>query len=157
MHPLDNVKLVLITNATRFHRPQVQQGLDLLDANNGEVWAKLDAGTEAYYHLVDRTTIPLARVLDNLLEAARVRSIVIQSLFMRVHGAGPTAAECEAYCRRLSDILAGGGRIRLVQVHTVARRPAESWVAPLADDEVDALAEEVRRRTGLPTAAFYGS
>src|SRR5262245_54188815 len=41
---LDDVKLVLITNASMFHRPAVQRGLELLDRNNGEVWAKLDAG-----------------------------------------------------------------------------------------------------------------
>src|SRR5262245_38202377 len=43
---LDEVKLVLITNATRFHVPRVRQALEVLDANNGEIWAKLEAGTE---------------------------------------------------------------------------------------------------------------
>ena len=28
-----------------FHRSHVQRGLEILDRNNGEVWAKLDAGT----------------------------------------------------------------------------------------------------------------
>src|SRR5215204_2103452 len=46
---LDGVKMVLITNASRFHRPHVQRGLAILDANQGEIWAKLDAGTEAYF------------------------------------------------------------------------------------------------------------
>ena len=48
---LDHVKLVMITNASMFHRPNVRQALATLDANNGEVWAKLDAGTEDYYQL----------------------------------------------------------------------------------------------------------
>ena len=55
---LDAVKLVLITNATMLHHPAVRQVLAVLDANNGEIWAKLDAGTEAYYRQMDRTTIP---------------------------------------------------------------------------------------------------
>ena len=51
--------------------------------------------------------------------------------------------------------MAGGGQIKLVQIHTIARPPAESLASPLADaEEVDALAEVVRRRTGLPVAAF---
>src|SRR5262249_36545279 len=66
---LSDVKLVLITNATMFHRPAVRQTLAVLDANNGEIWAKLEAGTEAYYRQVDRTTIPLQRILDNITEA----------------------------------------------------------------------------------------
>src|SRR5262249_54855738 len=47
---LDGVQLVLITNATMFHRERVQQGLKTLIENNGEIWAKLEAGTEEYYH-----------------------------------------------------------------------------------------------------------
>src|SRR5262249_8595135 len=56
---LDDLKLVLITNATRFHDPRVKEALAVLDENNGEVWAKLEAGTEAYYQQIERTTVPL--------------------------------------------------------------------------------------------------
>ena len=83
-----------------------------------------------------------------------MRPIVIQSLFMRIRGEPPPPAELEAYCDRLKEIVAAGGRIKLVQIHTIARKPAEAWVAALADAEVDAIAEMVRRRTGLPVAAF---
>ncbi|NUQ77844.1 MAG: radical SAM protein [Polyangiaceae bacterium] len=155
-HGLGDVKLVLITNASMFHRERVRRALELLDANNGEIWAKLDAGTEEYYRRIIRTVIPFERILDNLREAASVRPIVIQSLFMRVAGEPPSLEEQHAYCDRLSEIVAGGGRIKLVQVHTVARPPAESWVASLTNAEADALADLVRHRTGLPVAAFYG-
>ncbi len=49
------------------------------------------------------------------------------------------------------------GQIRLVQVYTVARRPAEAFVAPLANEEVDAIVRLVGERTGLAAAAFYGA
>lgn len=153
---LDETKLVLITNATMFHRPAVREGLAVLDANHGEIWAKLEAGTEAYYRQVDRTTIPFRRVLDNITEAAKVRPLVIQALFMRLHGEPPPAPELEAFCDRLNEITRAGGRIQLVQVYTVARVPAETYVAPLADAEVDAIAALVRQRSGLPAEAFYG-
>ncbi len=154
---LHGVKLVLITNATMLHRPEVQQALKVLHANNGEVWAKLDAGTEAYYHEIERTTIPLRRVLDNILLAARAYPVVIQAMFLRLRGEPPPAAEQEAFCERLGEIVRAGGQIKLVQVYTVARRPAESFVTPLSDAEVDALAALVRRRTGLPAEPFYGA
>jgi wyosine [tRNA(Phe)-imidazoG37] synthetase (radical SAM superfamily) len=153
---LADVKLVLITNATLLDRAEVRRGLAVLDANNGEIWGKLDAGTEAYYRRVDRAKVPLARVLENLAAAARARPIVLQSLFMRLEGEPPPLAEQEAYCDRIAAITAAGGRIKLIQVHSIARRPAESWVTPLADAELDAVAELVRRRTGLPVAAYYG-
>jgi wyosine [tRNA(Phe)-imidazoG37] synthetase (radical SAM superfamily) len=152
---LDDVKLVLITNASMLHREHVRRGLEMLDAANGEIWAKLDAGTEDYYKLVARSSIPFSRILENLRDAARVRPIVIQSLFMRIRGEPPAESEQDAYCDRLSEIVAVGGQIKLVQVHTIARPPAETWVAPLDDAQVDALAALVRRRTGLAAAAFH--
>jgi len=156
-HGLHDVKMVLITNASMFHRPAVERGLAILDQNQGEVWAKLEAGTDEYYHLVERTTIPFQRILDNITAAARVRPLVIQSLFMRIDGVPPSDAELKAFCERLNEITAAGGRLSLVQVYTVARRPAESTVTPLTDAEVDAIVELVRTRTGLSALGFYGA
>jgi wyosine [tRNA(Phe)-imidazoG37] synthetase (radical SAM superfamily) len=153
---LDDVKMVLITNASMFHRPHVHRGLAILDANNGEVWAKLEAGTDEYFHLIERTPIPFRQILDNITSAARVRPLVIQSLFMRVEGEPPSAAELNAFCDRLQEITKAGGQIKLVQVYTVARRPAESYVTPLEDAEVDAIVGLVKARTGIAAAAFYG-
>ncbi len=154
---LDDVKMVLITNASMFHRPHVQRGLEILDANNGEIWAKLEAGTAEYFQLIDRTKIPFQQVLDNITSAAQIRPLVIQSLFMNVAGEPPAAEELSAFCDRLNEITAVGGQLKLVQIYTVARRPAESYVTPLADGEVDAIVELVQSRTGLPAAAFYGA
>jgi wyosine [tRNA(Phe)-imidazoG37] synthetase (radical SAM superfamily) len=156
-HSLDDAKMVLITNASMFHRPHVERGLQILDENNGEIWAKLDAGTSEYYHLIDRTTIPFKQVLDNITAAARKRPIVIQSLFMRVRGEPPSSDEQQAFCDRLNEIVAAGGKIKLVQIYTIARRPTETYVTPLTDAEVDHLTSLVREKTSLPAAAFYGS
>lgn len=154
-HGLAAAKLVLITNASMFHRPVVQRGLEVLDANNGEVWAKLEAGTEAYYQLVERTTIPFRQTLDNIALAGRGRPLVIQSLFMRIDGESPPESEIQAFCDRLNEIGAAGGIIKLVQVYTVSRAPAESFVTPLDDAQVDGIVRTVRERTGLAAEAFY--
>ncbi len=153
---LNGVKLVLITNASMFHRPHVERGLAILDQNQGEIWAKLEAGTEEHYRLVERTTIPFRRILDNITAAAKVRPLVIQALFMRIHGEPPSQTELVAFCERLNEITSAGGSLKLVQVYTVARQPAESFVSPLAAGEVDQIAALVRARTGLDAAAYYG-
>jgi wyosine [tRNA(Phe)-imidazoG37] synthetase (radical SAM superfamily) len=153
---LDSTKIVLITDACYLTRPQVVEGLAILDANHGEIWAKLDAGTEAYYQRVNRPNYPLQHVIDNIIAAARVRPIVIQSLFMRLDGVGPDDAELNAYIERLREITRAGGKITLVQVYTVARRPVESYVAPLPNEEVDRITAMVRTLAGLPAESFYG-
>jgi len=155
-HGLDDVKLVLITNATMLQHPRVVKALEVFDANHGEIWGKLDAGTEDYYQRVDRTKVKLAEVMENLIVTARKRPIVIQSLFMRLDGEGPPREEQDAYCDRLCEIIAAGGQVKHVQVHTIARTPAESFATPLEDAEVDALAEFVKCRTGLAIEAYYG-
>ena len=149
-------KMVLITKASMFHRPHVQNGLEILDRNCGEIWAKLDAGTEEYFQIIDRTKFTLKHVMGNLVLAAKLRPIVIQSLWMRVDDEPPTIDELEAYSDRLNEIVSAGGEIKLVQIYTVARQPAESYVSPLTNDEVDFWVNEVRRRTRLNVAGFYG-
>ncbi|MCH2599985.1 MAG: radical SAM protein [Pirellulales bacterium] len=155
-HQLSDVKMVLITNASMFHREHVKRGLEIMDANQGEIWAKLDAGSDDYYQLIERTSIPFQQILDNLEAAAQVRSLVIQSLFMQVNQEAPTEKELELYCDRLAQILAAGGQISLVQVYTIARRPAESFVTALADHEVDRIVELVTSKTGIQAVGYYG-
>jgi wyosine [tRNA(Phe)-imidazoG37] synthetase (radical SAM superfamily) len=154
---LDAVKLVMITNASMFHRPSVRAALAILDENQGEVWAKLDAGTEAYYRQVERTTIPFSRILANLRDAAKVRPLVIQSLFLRIDGQGPSGAEIDAFCERLAEVRSAGGAIDRVQVYTVARRPAEDCVTPLSPGDVDRIARAVRERVGVRVEVYYGA
>ncbi|MCA9209629.1 MAG: radical SAM protein, partial [Planctomycetales bacterium] len=112
---------------------------------------------DEYFRRIDRTSIPFSRVLENIRDAARRWPLVIQSLFMRVAAESPTAAELDAYCDRLNEVTAAGGDLKLIQIYTIARRPAESFVTPLRDGEVDALAELVERRTGLKVARYYGA
>lgn len=150
---LDDAKIIVITNASFLTRPAVAEALALLDKHNGEIWAKLDAGTEDYFRLVNRAGIPLQQVLDNILAAARVRPVVVQSLFVRVMNRPPPPEEIAAFAGRLRWLLDRGAAISLVQVYTVARRPAEAFVAPLMPAELEAIADAVRP-TGLPVAVF---
>jgi wyosine [tRNA(Phe)-imidazoG37] synthetase (radical SAM superfamily) len=154
---LESSKLVLLTNSAHLSRPSVREGLAVLDENNGEVWAKLDAGSEEYFREINRSDVSLREVINNILDASRVRTVVIQSLWLRLKGAEPPVGEIEAYCDCLNRIMRSGGRIKAVQIHTIARYPAESFVSPLANKELDRVAEYVRGRVSLPVQVFYGA
>tara|TARA_R110002111_G_scaffold153375_1_gene220193 strand:+ start:163451 stop:164323 length:873 start_codon:yes stop_codon:yes gene_type:complete len=156
-HHADQVKMVLITNASMFHRKSTQDALNILDENQGEIWAKLDAGTESYFKTIDRTKIRFSQVLENIALVAKQRPIVIQSLFMLVNQRPPEEAEIDAYCQRLNEIVNSGGQIKLVQVYTIARRTAEDYVAPLSSEQVDQIARKVEENTNLNTDVFYGN
>ena len=158
-YAMSTTKIVLITNATRLNRPEVAKALAMLDAHMGEVWAKLDAGTQAYFEAIDRPRggVRLEDVVANIAEAGRTRDLVIQSMFCRWRGEPMPDAEFEAYVGRLRQLLDAGCRIDRVQMYTVARRTAEADVAPLTDTQMNALAGRLRERMpGLACEAFFG-
>jgi len=143
------VPLRLLTNATLFHQDRVRKALAEFD----ELWCKLDAGTEGYFHLVNGTKLPFRRILDNLLFVARERPIVVQSLFLTLDGVGPDDTEIGAWIARLTGIVAQGGRIDHVQVYTVARVPSDPRCGPLEGRRLEAIVARVRA-AGLAAAAY---
>ena len=151
---LPETKIVLITDSAGLDKASVRRGLALMDAHHGEVWAKLDAGTEEYYRHINRSSVRFERILGNLLETARARPIVIQSLFLKTHGQTMPPSELEAYCRRLNQIRDGGGTVREVHAYTLARPTPEPWATRLSADELSGVATTIRSRTGLRVEEF---
>ena len=151
---LSDSKIVLISDAAGLDKSDVKRGLELMDRNQGEVWGKLDAGTEDYYLEINRSAVRFDRILNNLLTTARVRPIVIQSLFLKLHGQGMSDQELDAYCLRLKDIVDSGGAISVVHAYTIARPTTEAWATRLSTMELQAIASRIRRQTGLNVETF---
>ena len=149
-------KAVLITNATALHLPRVQRGLEALGPDMAEIWAKLDAGTEAHFRKINRARVPFSLVLDNLLAEGRRRPLFIQSMFGILEGAPPETAEIEAWIGRLRALVQNGASIRGVQVYTVARSPRGGPMQALPDEALHAIAHRVRAEADIP-AAWYGA
>ena len=154
VHGLQSSKLLLITNAAYFDNPGVSAALNILDENNGEIWAKLDAGTEEYFREINRSAIPLSKILDNIRAAARRSPLVIQSLWMRIMGEQPAESELAAWRGRLKDILAGGGRLKAIQLNTIARNPAEKYAAPLARNELERIESFLKSEIPVPVEIY---
>lgn len=154
---LASVKLVLITDATRLQAPDVVRGLERMMANQGEIWAKLDAGTEAYYREINRTKVPFSRILDNLRTTALRWPVTIQTLFLDWKGQGPSEGEVEAYLACIRGLRESGGMIQGIQLYTVARPTPEPEARPLPAAEMDRLAGRLKDGLpGLPIEVFYG-
>lgn len=136
-----SVPIRLLTNATLLDRERVIAGLDAID----EVWAKLDAGTAAWFARVDGTRFSFERVLANITATARARPIVIQSMFVRLGDDAPDDAEINAWVGRLRDVLVAGGRISEVQVYSLARTPADAQVSALTSEQLQQIGNRARR------------
>ncbi len=154
---LKDVKLVLITDSTRLQAPGVIRGIDLLMAHGGEIWAKLDAGTEAHYREINRSQVPFTRILENLECAGRRWPLTIQTLFLEWKGQAPSEGELEAYEACLQALRESGAQIQGLQLYTVARPTPEAEARPLGAQALDALAARIARTLpDLPVEVFYG-
>lgn len=146
-------KLVLITNATGLDTPPVKAGLQLFTPKD-EVWLKLEAGTRAYYERINRPTVPLEQVLENILVVARQRPVVIQSLFPRFHNEEPPEEEIEEFVTRLRELKEAGARISLVQIYSAMRATIHPECGHLSLRSLSRIAQAVRAGTDLPVEVF---
>lgn len=150
---IHDFKIVLITNTTGLNRPGVQEALRLLTSRD-EIWAKLDAGTQAYMDRVNGPGIRIEDVLANILELARKRPVVIQSLFPGLRGKDPAASEIEAYAKRLLELKNAGANIPLVQVYSAHRPPHLPDCSHLPLGTLSRIARRVRAVTGLHAEVY---
>jgi wyosine [tRNA(Phe)-imidazoG37] synthetase (radical SAM superfamily) len=146
-------KLVLITNATGLDRPQVQAGLKHFTKSD-EIWAKLDGGTQAFFSRVDRSNVPLEKILSNILLVARQRPVIIQSLFPAINGEEPAPAEIEEYAQRLKELKLAGADIPLVQIYSATRPTFHAECGHLPLKTLSHIAHTVRQVSGLKAEVF---
>jgi len=146
-------KIVLITNGTGLDRPQVQQGLKHFTKSD-EIWAKLDGGTQALFNRVDRSDVPLEKVLSNILLVARQRPVIIQSLFPAINGEEPLSKEIEEYAHRLKELKVAGANIPLVQIYSATRPMFHVECGHLPLKTLSHIAHTVRHVSGLKAEVF---
>ena len=149
----ESVKIVLITNASTLHLAPVRSALDVMLQNNGEIWAKLDAGTPEFYRSVSRSKVPFETICTNLINFTQDFPTVIQTCFLSLRGQAPSAEEVRQYAERLKEL----GKVQHVQIYTVARHTPEDWALPLENSRLDDIAAVVRQQTGLDVRTFYSS
>jgi wyosine [tRNA(Phe)-imidazoG37] synthetase (radical SAM superfamily) len=146
-------KIVLITNSSHLDAPEVQQGLKLFTKHD-EVWAKLEAGTQAYMDRINVTDVSIEAVTENILRLARQRPVIIQSLFPLLDGTPPSAEEIETYAQRLRQLKDAGANIPLVQIYSATRPMARSLCGHLPLRVLSQIAQTVRRVSGLHAEVF---
>ena len=146
-------KIVLLTNATGLNRPAVAEGIRCLTSQD-EVWAKLDGGTQAYSEQVNRTKVPLAEVLNNILALARKRPVIIQSMFPLLDGKEPPESEIREFASRLKELRLAGAVLPLVQIYSATRPMANSACGHLPLSSLARIARVVREMTGLRAEVF---
>jgi len=146
-------KLVLITNGTGLDLEPVQEGLRYFTRDD-EIWIKLDAGTQDYMERINRSEIPLDKVMENAWLIGRKRPIIIQSLFPLLGGWEPLPEEIDEYIQRLQELKKGGAMISLVQIYSATRPAAHPDCGHIPLQSLARICRRVKAETGLQAEVF---
>ncbi|MFP4353497.1 MAG: radical SAM protein [Phycisphaerae bacterium] len=142
---IDEVKLVVITNSTALDKPPFQRAVPTLAESDGQIWAKLDAGSESFFQRINRPAegLTLEKIVKDIAAVSRQLPTWIQTLLLAIDSQPPSDEEIAAYIGRLRQIRELGGQIRGVQLHTIARSPAESYVRYLPETQLKLIARRI--------------
>jgi hypothetical protein len=145
----EEVKTVLITNGSLIYRREVQRGLRILSQLNGEVWFKLDRGSEAGIQLVNNAAITLDRVRENLITAIGLCKTWLQTCWFALDGAPPSRQDEDDYLAFLSALLRDGHRPKGVLLYGLARTPQQAEAPRLSALPAENLQGFAARIEGL--------
>lgn len=148
-------KLVLITNATLLHQPKVRKGLEALTRNCGEIWGKLDAGTEEWFRIMSGSRFTLDHITANLKQTAQDFPLRIQTMLCKYQDTPPSQQELEAYSKRVQSILGTQSHKLLeVQLYTIVRHTSTPDVSPVSGEFLQETAERLQTQIGIPVKAY---
>lgn len=140
----ESFKLRLITNASQLGRDSVEEALSNLLESDGEIWAKLDAGTEEWYKKMNRSPVKFDTILANLKKAISCHPICIQTMLCSIKGEQPDDAEILRYLENLEQIYKTCPEHFVeVQLYTVIRQTATPDVYPLQKEFLQAVAKKI--------------
>lgn len=151
-HP---IKLVLITNATLLHQEKVREGLRVLTSQSGEIWGKLDAGTEPWFQRMSRSRYRLDQIEANLHKTVADFPLRIQTMLCTVDGAPPDQNELDAWMQRIQRIYQTNPKNLLeVQLYSVIRRTATETAGALPSSFLQDVAAMLGSHIPVPVGVY---
>lgn len=154
---LGRLRIVLITNGSLVHQPRVHAALEQLARLGGEVWFKLDAGSDTLRERLNDTRLDSRRTLSNLVECATACPTWLQTIAVELEGPTLAGAEEQAWIelvRAASAQLAErhARPLRGVLLYGLARashQPEAERLRALAPAALEALGRRLAAATGL--------
>jgi len=126
---LPAVKLRLITNGSLLDRRGVRAGIERMGAADGEVWFKVDAGSEAGIARINGVRLKMASVERRLRKCAELCPTCVQTCLFSLDGQPPSEKEVASlvdFLGRFRDCIRG------VHLYGLARPSAQAEAPRLA-------------------------
>ena len=151
-----HIRFVLITNGTFLHRPELRAGMAKMAECDGEVWLKVDGGTESRRKLINDAAISKAQILRAALAVPAQLRLKLQSCFFALDGHAPDAQAVTAYLELVRGLRAHGAPIESILLYGLAR-PSTQPEAPRLSTLPEAWFEQVAgplRELGLQVSVW---
>jgi len=142
-----HIKPILITNGSLMHRPYVQEGLQRLSEDRGEVWFKFDRASEQGMQLVNNTRSTIAHVRESLTTAISLCPTWLQTCWFTIDGMAPGKQDEDDYLDFVSGLLNDNIRPRGIMLYSLARvsqQPEAARLGALDQANIEAFASRIR-------------
>ncbi|WP_417069705.1 radical SAM protein [Niveibacterium terrae] len=142
---LGRLRIVLITNGSMMHRPEVQDALRSIAPVGGEAWVKVDRGSEASIRRANQVGLDAARARRQVETASACCPTWVQTCMFQWKGEPPDERDVSDYV----ELVASFEGILGVQLYGVAREPMldeGQQVSPVSRAWLEALTERLRAR-----------
>lgn len=152
---LNDCKIVLLTNGTRTNRDDLMAVFPDFFKNNGEIWFKLDAWNPDSLNKINRSHVPFDRIIDHLIQVGRKFPIVLQSCLFNWENQPITDTYYNDYEHLVKRLLKEGVQLTLIQLYTLARKPAELEARPWSDDVMRQLGQRLREKVSVNVEVYF--
>lgn len=142
-----HVKLILITNGSLMHRPDVQQGLNKMAKLGGEVWFKLDRASEKGMQDINNTKSNVEKIRKSLMTTIGLCPTWLQTCWFAVDGHVPDKQDEDDYLDLISKLIKDNIFPQGVLLYTLARpslQPEATRLSSLSSQDMEAFAERIR-------------
>jgi wyosine [tRNA(Phe)-imidazoG37] synthetase (radical SAM superfamily) len=150
------IEIVVITNGSFAHLPEVRRGFEAMREAGGVVWFKLDRATDEGMRAMNDARTGPERARKNLEIAARACPTWIQTMMLAVDGEPPSEGEVEAYLAFLRELVRDQVPLKGVLLYGLARpshQPEAPRLSALPRAWMDRLADRIRS-AGLPVRVY---
>lgn len=143
---LGSLPIILITNGSLAHKPDVQKGLRRAKDLGGVAWFKLDGASDASLQRINDCKTGIAKQLQNLRTTASLLPTWIQTAIFERDGL-IMEGEFEDYLANLAQLKADGVPIEGVHLYGLARvsyQPEADQLVRLSKEALEQHAERIR-------------
>lgn len=141
---LGKIKVRLITNGSLIDKPTILESLRILAECNGEVWFKLDAGSQEAISRTNDVTLSPQTHLKRLIKCSEACPTFVQSCFFAMDGIVPSEADIQAYLACLQQVATNIQGVHLYGLARPSMQAEASRLSQLPVEWLEALAVRIR-------------